>query len=499
MLTICRTPSAVDTEVKCGGTYKYLGIELGIKKYVNHKAITDNVIKLIFNIDGVPLFKSSNTQAWPILCQINKGQIFVVALYTGENKPTPVQEYLADFIDELKNLLSQGIVISHQVYALSLVAFLCDAPACSFLKHTIGHTGYWSCERCLVKGSWSGRVVFNGEEQHGLRTDNDFAQMLYQNHQKGLSPLLQLKVRCVSMFPLDYMHLVCLGAVRRIIQFWKKGSHCRMSQNQLLQISDKLIEFREYIPSDFVRKPRSLRQLDYWKATEFWQFLLYTGPVALYGILPTPMYQHFLSLSMALNILLSECEVKRAELIDYAQSLLQYFVHSYFYALSFTVYNIHGLIHLSEDVRQFGCSLNKISCFPFESYLQIVKKAVKNATNPTAQIIKRLQLHEAKINESFIHTKISNRQRDRCFIIKGRLIAYVTSVIDNNNFECETVKLDKLDSFFDVPFESTVIDIYFVSRNQVFTKRILIQEDLVKCVCLPFKNGHVVFPLVHFI
>ena len=211
------------------------------------------------------------------------------------------------------------------------------------------------------------------------------------------------------------------------------------------------------------------------------------------------MYQHFLSLSMALNILLSECEVKRAELIDYAQSLLQYFVHSYFYALSFTVYNIHGLIHLSEDVRQFGCSLNKISCFPFESYLQIVKKAVKNATNPTAQIIKRLQLHEAKINESVIHTKISNRQRDRCFIIKGRLIAYVTSVIDNNNFECETVKLDKLDSFFDVPFESTVIDIYFVSRNQVFTKRILIQEDLVKCVCLPFKNGHVVFPLVHCI
>ena len=215
MLTICRTPSAADTEVKCGGTYKYLGIELGIKK--NHKAITDNVKKLILNIDRVPLFKSSNTQAWPILCQINKGHIFVVALYTGENKPTPVQEYLADFIDELKNLLSQGIVISNQVYALSLIAFLCDASARSFLKCTIGHTGYWSCERCLVKGSWSGRVVFNGEEQHSLRTDNDFTQMLYQNHQKGLSPLLQLKVRCVSVSPFDYMHLICLGAVIRII------------------------------------------------------------------------------------------------------------------------------------------------------------------------------------------------------------------------------------------------------------------------------------------
>ena len=103
-----------------------------MKKYVNHKAITDNVIKLIFNIDGVPLCKSSNVQAQPILCQINNGQVFVVALYTGKNKPTPVKEYLADFIDELKKYLSEGILISHQVYTLSLVAFLYMHPHIAF-------------------------------------------------------------------------------------------------------------------------------------------------------------------------------------------------------------------------------------------------------------------------------------------------------------------------------------------------------------------------------
>ena len=244
-----------------------------------------------------------------------------------------------------------------------------------------------------------------------------------------------------------------------------------MSQNQLLQISDKLIEFREYIPTDFVRNPRSSRKLDYWKAADFRQFLLLLVQYLYMVYCQPPMYQHLLSLSMALNILLSECKVKRVELIDYAQNRLQYLVYNccYFYGESFTVYNIHGLLHLSEDVRQFGCSLNKILCFPFESYLQVVKKAVKNATNPTAQIIKRLQLHEAKINESVIHAKISKCQRDRCFIIKGRLIAYVTSVIDNNNFECETVKLDKLDSFFDVPFESTVIDIR-IEKSSLYKK-----------------------------
>ena len=30
---------------------------------------------------------------------------------------------------------------------------------------------------------------------------------------------------------------------------------------------------------------------------EFWQFLLYTDPVALYDILPIPMYQHLLCIT----------------------------------------------------------------------------------------------------------------------------------------------------------------------------------------------------------
>ena len=56
----------------------------------------------------------------------------MVALYTGKNKPTPVKEYLADFIDELKKYLPEGILISHQVYTLSLVAFLCMHPHVAF-------------------------------------------------------------------------------------------------------------------------------------------------------------------------------------------------------------------------------------------------------------------------------------------------------------------------------------------------------------------------------
>ena len=53
----------------------------------------------------------------------------------------------------------------------------------------------------------------------------------------------------------------------------------------------------------------------------------------------------------------------------------------------FAVYNIHGLLHLPEDVVHFGCSLNLINYIPFENYLQGVKKMVRNHLNPVIRCI----------------------------------------------------------------------------------------------------------------
>ena len=50
----------------------------------------------------------------------------------------------------------------------------------------------------------------------------------YKDHQTGLSPLVEVGVSCVYGFPLDYMHLVCLEVVKRILMFYKQGpKECR--------------------------------------------------------------------------------------------------------------------------------------------------------------------------------------------------------------------------------------------------------------------------------
>ena len=51
--------------------------------------------------------------------------------------------------------------------------------------------------------------------------------------------------------------------------------------------------------------------------------------------------------------------------------------------------NVHSLLHLADDVRNHNCSLNDISAFSYENYLQTLKGLIRDANNPIAQVLKR--------------------------------------------------------------------------------------------------------------
>uniref|UniRef100_X1YUT4 Uncharacterized protein n=1 Tax=Capitella teleta TaxID=283909 RepID=X1YUT4_CAPTE len=103
-----------------------------------------------FNVDGLPLFKSSSEQLWPILCQIiNKScKPFIVGLYSGKLKPSDPHEYLSQFVDELQPLFDNGFLFNGKTFGLVVAGFICDAPARAYLKQIKGHNGYSSCEKC---------------------------------------------------------------------------------------------------------------------------------------------------------------------------------------------------------------------------------------------------------------------------------------------------------------------------------------------------------------
>ncbi|KAG1690735.1 hypothetical protein GQR58_007599 [Nymphon striatum] len=180
------------------------------------------------NIDGLPLFKSSGAQFWPILGKLVKPQIskpFIIGLFSGVSKPSNLFEYLEHLVTELDNLFLNGILISETAedrVVLSLSCVICDAPAKAYIKQIKGHSGYSGCDQCSQDGYWNKKMTFP-ETNAALRTDVSFAEKQDEEHHIGRTPFSNLPVGMVSQFPPDRMHLVYLGVVKRMIGLCMKG------------------------------------------------------------------------------------------------------------------------------------------------------------------------------------------------------------------------------------------------------------------------------------
>ena len=525
--TLLKSPREVNVVSKCGGTYFYLGIKASILEALQHINQCEDDLFLDINIDGVPLTKSSNSQLWPILGSINNSDfVFVIAVFHSFSKPSCVNDYLNDFITEAKQLINDGVYYNDMCYSFSIRSFICDSPARSFLKCIIGHAGYNSCERCCIHGTRvQNRTVFNDCTYEEDRRDGERFQKgdYLGDHQREISPLVDLRINCVRQFPLDYMHLVLLGVVKRILIFLTKGPYMhlvllgvvkrilifltkgppysKLSHQLQLLISERMLSHNGLMPSEFNRQPRSLSELAYWKSTEYRQFLLYHGPIVLKGIVENDVYEHFLCLHVAITLLLKK-NVEKSQLL-FATDLLQWFVKNavHVYGPTFTVYNVHGLSHLGDDVLNFGADLNQISAFKFENFMQKMKKCVRSSKNPVAQVVKRTEevksCNKLKTNDKTM--KIKTTGKDSIFMNEQGDICIVEN-INGTSVTCSVISKRYLESFYLSPIDSKLLGIVYIRdfKNIQLKTKILRKKDLQhKIITLPYKNGFVYFSLLH--
>ena len=83
----------------------------------------------------------------------------------------------------------------------------------------------------------------NFPEIHAARrTDESFRIKADEDHHLECSPLLETNISMVSCFPHDYMHLVCLGVVRRLLDLWM-GSTGRHPITFLVPFQNPLKKF----------------------------------------------------------------------------------------------------------------------------------------------------------------------------------------------------------------------------------------------------------------
>lgn len=269
--TLLKTPKSLNTIQPIthisGGDFCYFSIACGIEQSLSKMPVQENMqIKFQLNVDGIPLFKSSNSQFWPILGLVTdpiRSTPFIIGLFYEMTKPKDLN-FLNEFITEYENLKNNGIAIKNTIAKINLSAIVCDAPARAMIKNVKLNCGYYSCERCCQRGVYDGKMTFP-ELNATLRTDSSFEAKTDENHHTGSTPLSGHGLKLVSNVVLDYMHLVCLRVTRRLIFLWFSGPLPSRQEHHILSlISNQLIKMKLNTVLEFARKPRALNEFKRW-------------------------------------------------------------------------------------------------------------------------------------------------------------------------------------------------------------------------------------------
>lgn len=448
-------------------------------------------------------------------------------------------QFLQPFVDEAVNLTEKGIMNENgNVISIRIVGFCCDAPAKKDILGIKGHGGYFSCTKCTVRGTTvCGKRVFT-ELDCALRTNEDTINMVDSNYRQCDTILTKIPgIDFVKSIVLDYLHLVCLGVMRTMLLTWYDGDiPFRLSRQLLNQISNFMIINRLSLPVEFARKPRELKYLLRWNAVEYRTFLLYLGVVALKNVLDDNKYNNFVTLHV-----INPKTCNNEEMREYARSLLKHFVKTFIFSYneSFITHNFHGLIHIVDDAEHFAPMINSftlesISAFPFENFLQKLKKMVRGKNKPLEQIGNRLaQLLSENHFFSFqsfssnnfptllnIHCNgplplnccgpqydtlafsdfvIKTKSPNNCCSTVGGDILLIENICFSKELQCSVIVGRQFfikNNFYTLPCQSSIIGIYKVEKLS-HLRTWSISDICMKRVCLQYKQAFITFPLLH--
>ncbi|XP_064477778.1 uncharacterized protein LOC135391453 isoform X3 [Ornithodoros turicata] len=533
--TLLRTPrSATGVQEMGNGKYCHFGLASGLQYELEGLQNVPDTICININVDGLPLAKSSTDQFWPILCLVtNCGQStpFPVGVFFGKSKNLCANTFLRPFVSELSEILANGVAVSAKTVAVKLDAIVCDAPAKAYILGIKGHNAYASCTKCVTQGEYQqGRVCFPQLDADAM-TDERFRCGTFEQHHVSETILKELPIDMVRQVPLDYMHLVCLGVVHKLLTLWFKGDRSyRLGRSTKDRISLELLRVEPYVCSDFSRKPRTLTELDRWKATEYRTLLLYTGPLVLLSRIPSHLYANFMVLHTAVTILCSRSLTE--QYANYAHQLLVLFVQVFttLYGPHMVSHNVHNLIHLTSDVREHG-PLDKWSAFPFENYMQTLKSIIRKPDRPLEQLHNRT-MERRKLPKQHKHTSLDvkcsiihtggplplncsgsqykkvvvpgrftlrTQKRDNtCVLQDGSIVRIENLVCTDNSGEVLVIgrKFVNPGDLYVYPCRSSKFGIHSCRTLSSLGCWPLSRVAL-KCIRLPFRDRFAVFPLIH--
>lgn len=136
--TILQTPTTICLKTIEGGEYWHHGIIMPLSNILGNCIPLPNNILLNINLDGLPIFKSSKYEFWPILAnciyQGDTSDPFIIGIYYGKGKPKNLNSFLEDFVNEMSIVLEQGVCVKGTNVNVKIRCFICDSPARAYVK-----------------------------------------------------------------------------------------------------------------------------------------------------------------------------------------------------------------------------------------------------------------------------------------------------------------------------------------------------------------------------
>uniref|UniRef100_A0A1B0DMI0 Transposase domain-containing protein n=1 Tax=Phlebotomus papatasi TaxID=29031 RepID=A0A1B0DMI0_PHLPP len=535
--TLLKSPQHVNiTSMGSDGEFWYNGLAINLKKQFCDIR-EDTQISLKIHVDGVQIYRSSKVDFWPILYMIEEKPEFspeVVAIYCGDKKPDNCSVFLKQFVDELEELMANGLVVNNHTLSIKIKCVICDSPARAFIKGTVYFNHSHGCGKCEIEGTYykQERHMSFVRSNARKRTDESFRGRRDEFHHREISEFERLKIDMVRDFPIaDSLHLIDLGVMKKMLLTWvvtNKNYNTKFCCRDIQAMSSFLKEVNSTMPSEIHRRARPLSHLKNWKGTEFRTFILYLGPVILRNLLPDDAYFNFMLLFCAVTICSSDYY---KNLLNVAEVLFAEFIETYInvYGIDAIGSNLHGLIHLVDDVRHHG-SLDKISSYPFESYLHQITQMVRGGHKPLTQAAKRIIEKSRRQNESvpeitypILKGKISqdhdlpdcsgsfncvlithdlflkNDLKNKWFLTKGnKIVQMINATKLNGEINIYGTEIRKCGDYFEKPIRSSHLNIYstkFVTGERQSLYRI--QDLKCKLFSIHSSNEIIFFPLLH--
>ncbi|XP_032690600.1 uncharacterized protein LOC116853586 isoform X1 [Odontomachus brunneus] len=536
--TLLQTPTApaiAHVQRIPGGEYLHIGLKYILKKKLENftAEMLPESVEIDFSTDGAQLSNSGTFQFWPIQFRVvncTDKRPMIAGVFKGQQKPLNPFDFFEKFIEEILTIRAEGgIIIRNRRLPLHIRCFIADAPARAMVLNYYGHMSANACSKCKVEGyrceevGYRGIMVFPGI-RHSLRTNEEYNNMVDEDHHKGPSPLNSI-LGLVTQVPFEPLHLIYLGNVKKVLHTHIQGKygHQKLNRRQLDILDSRMMQLKLHCPTEFNRRPNKLSMFHHFKATEFRQFLLYTSPVIMENVFHEEYYNHFMLLHCVIRIL--SCDNVTDDMYTFCQEGLETYVNmcEHLYGKQYVSYNVHGLLHIAGDVRKLG-SLESFSAFTYENNMPQFRKYIRKPHLTLQQFYKRMQERNdcivtqddntIKIRPSKSHAEgpvaenippyrcqqfkklqigkitFSTNERNNCCFLTNSEVCIISNIVQiENNILFMVQKFGTRAHFYNIGITSHVVGVYHCSNLSNTVEAINLIDVKAKMYRMPKWSG----------